>query len=105
LEDVFNKIIEIDRKSREIVSSEKNKKQNIDEFIQNEFNTKKVVLDMEFKEHIIAEKQRYEEMFRQKKQEIDIQVEKMIEAVEENYKKNESEIIRNIMYSIKNEEE
>lgn len=105
MEDIFNKIIEIDEKSKEIVSSEKEKKQNIDEFIENEFNTKKVVLDMEFKEHIEAEKQKYEEMFMQKKEEIDEQVKTQIEDVEEKYKNIEKEIIRNFIDSVKNEEE
>lgn len=105
MEEIFNKIIEIDEKSKQIVKSEKDKKQNIDEFIESEFNTKKVVLDMEFKEKIETEKSNYVEMFIQKKQEIDAQVKKQIEEVEKDYKNKENEIIRKIVDSVKNEEE
>lgn len=105
MEEIFNKIIEIDEKSKEIVRAEKDKKKNIDEFIENEFNTKKVLLDIEFKENVEKEKKKYEKMFMSKKEEIDNEVQRQIQETEIDYKNRENDIIRKIVDGVKNEEE
>lgn len=105
MEEIFNKIIEIDKKAKQIVATEKDKKQNIEEHIESEFNTKKVILDMEFKEQIQLQKRKYEEMFQERKQEIDEKLKTEMKETESTYKEKEDEIIKSIISSIKNEED
>lgn len=101
MEEIFNKIIEIDKNAKEITNFEKEKKLNIDEFIESEFGIKKVVLDMQFKDEIELQKRKYDEMFQEKKQQIDVNVKAQIEDIQKNYSERENEIIENIITNIK----
>ena len=85
LEEIFNKIIEIDRNAKEITNIEKEKKLNMDEFIESEFGIKKVVLDMEFKDEIDLQKRKYDEMLDEKKQEINQNVNEEIDKIDKKY--------------------
>lgn len=101
MEEIFNKIIEIDNNAKSITNMEKEKKLNIEEYIESEFGIKKVVLDMEFKDEIELQKRKYDEMFQEKKQEIDEKTKKEIEDVQNIYREKENEIIENIISNIK----
>lgn len=101
MEEIFNKIIEIDNNAKSITNLEKEKKLNLDEYIESEFGIKKVVIDMEFKDDLEVQKKKYEEMFQEKKKEIDEKTKQEIEDVEKVYKEKESEIIENIITIIK----
>lgn len=101
MEEIFNKIIEIDKNAKEITNIEKEKQLNIDEFIESEFGIKKVVIDMEFKDEIDLQKRKYDEMFQEKKQEIDKNVKEQIENIEKKYLEKENEIIEKIITDIK----
>lgn len=101
MEEIFNKIIEIDNNAKSITNMEKEKKLNIEEYIESEFGIKKVVLDMEFKDEIELQKRKYDEMFQEKKQEIDEKTKKEIEDVQTIYREKENEIIENIISNIK----
>jgi len=104
LEEIFNKIIEIDEKAKGIVNSEKEKKLNNEEHIESEFGIKKVVLDMEFKDEIENQKKKYNEKFQEVKKQIDENVQKEMEELKKIYSLKENEIIRNIIDDIKKEE-
>ncbi len=101
MEEIFNKIIEIDKNAKEITNIEKEKKINMDEFIESEFGIKKVVIDMEFKDEIDFQKRKYDEMFQEKKQEIDQNVNEEIKKIEKKYSEKENEIIEKIITDIK----
>lgn len=101
MEEIFNKIIEIDKNAKEITNFEKEKKLNMDEFIESEFGIKKVVLDMEFKDEIDLQKRKYDEMFQEKKEQIDENVRNQIEDMQKKYSEREKEIIENIIANIK----
>lgn len=101
MEEIFNKIIEIDNNAKAITNLEKEKKQNIEEYIENQFGIKKVVLDMEFKDNIENEKKKYDNIFQEKKNEIDNKIKQEIEETEKIYKEKENEIIENIINIIK----
>lgn len=101
LEEIFNKIIEIDRNAKEITNIEKEKKLNMDEFIESEFGIKKVVLDMEFKDEIDLQKRKYDEMLDEKKQEINQNVNEEIDKIDRKYSEKENEIIEKIITDIK----
>lgn len=105
MEDILKEIIEIDKDARAIVQVEKEKKQNLDDFIESEFKTKKAILDLEYREEIVKQKEKYNKLFEQKKIEIDNRVKEKIEEVEKNWKAKEKDIIENIVNSIKNGED
>ncbi len=104
MEEIFNKIIEIDEKAKGIVNIEKEKKINLEEHIESEFGIKKVVLDMEFKDEVENQKKKYNEKFQEAKEQIDDNVQKEMEELKNIYSIKENEIIRNIIDDIKNEE-
>ena len=45
MEEILNKIIEIDNNAKAIIKEENDKRINIEEAIEEEFNTQKVVID------------------------------------------------------------
>ncbi len=96
MEEIFNKIIEIDEKAKGIVNIEKEKKINLEEHIESEFGIKKVVLDMEFKDEVENQKKKYNEKFQEAKEQIDDNVQKEMEELKNIYSIKENEIIRNI---------
>lgn len=101
MEEIFNKIIEIDNNAKAITNFEKEKKSNIEEYIESEFRTKKVVLDMEFKDNLEIQKKKYDDMLQEKKNEIDEKVKQEIKETEKIYKEKEAGIIENIINIIK----
>ena len=101
LEEIFNKIIEIDKNAKEITNFEKEKKLNMDEFIESEFGIKKVVLDMEFKDEIELQKRKYDEMLQEEKLKIDEDVKNQIEDMQKKYSEKENEIIEKIITDLK----
>ncbi len=105
MEDILKKIIQIDNNAKDIVKEEKKKQSNIEEFIENEFQMKKIILDLEYKDEIKKQKEKYEKMFEEKKKQIDNKVENKINNLEIEYKEKENKIISEIINSIKNEEE
>lgn len=105
MEDILKEIIEIDKNSREIVKDEKEKKINIDDFIESEFRTKKAILDLEYKEEVIRQKEKYNKLFEERRTEIDKIVENKILELEKNYTDKEKDIIKHIINSIKNGED
>ena len=97
MEDILKEIIEIDKNAREIVKQEKDKKINIDDFIETEFRTKKAILDLEYKEEITKQKENYDKLFQKRKMEIDSQIHLKITEIERSYKNKEKDIIKNII--------
>lgn len=104
MEDILKEIIEIDKEARIVIKDEKEKKNNIDDFIESEFRTKKAVLDLEYKEEVTKQKEKYKKLFEDKKNEIDKQIQNKISELEKSYKEKEKNIIENIINSIKNGE-
>ena len=105
MEDILKEIIEIDKNAREIVKDEKDKKVNIDDFIESEFRTKKTILDLEYKEEVTKQKQKYTKLSEKEKIEIDKMVQNKISEVEKSYNDKEKDIIKHVINSIKNVEE
>lgn len=105
MEEIFNKIIDIDKKAKDIVESEKNRKINIEEYIEKEFTAQKALLDAEFKNEIDQKKKMYDNNFEEVKQKINSNSQKEIEEIEKIYREQENDIIQNIINSIKKEED
>lgn len=104
MEEILNKIIEIDNKAKAIVNEEKDKKENIEDIIEQEFKTQKAVIDLEYKDEINKKKAEKTAQLEEKKIKIDNNLQTEIDKIQKSYYENESEIIANILSSIKNEE-
>lgn len=103
MEELLKKIIEIDNNAKNIVKEEKEKTINIDEFIESEFNTKKVLLDMQYRDELARKASSYKVEAEEKKQEIENKANEEIANIERNYYEHESDFIQNIINSIKEE--
>lgn len=104
MEEIIKKIIEIDNNAKAIVKDENSKKINIEEAIEEEFNTQKVVIDLEYKDEINKKKNEKAVLFENKKNEIDEKLKLEIDKVQNFYNENSERIVASIVDSIKNEE-
>lgn len=104
MEDILKKIIEIDNNAKSIVKEEKNKKLNIENVIEESFNTTKVVIDLEYKDEINKKKEEKQLQLEEKKREINNNLQLELNKIKNDYNENEKNIIASIVNSIKNEE-
>ena len=105
MQEIINKIIEIDNNAKSIIKQEKEKRDNFEDFVNSQFNTKKASLDLEYKDEINKKRQEYDNLFAQKKQSIENSVKEEISNIEKNYREIEEKIIIDIVNKIKNGEE
>lgn len=103
MEEIINKIIEIDNNAKSIIKEEKEKKDNFEEFIDSEFNTKKAVLDLQYKDEINKQKEKYNNMLEQKKIEEEENTKQEIDNIGKKYSELEEDIINKIIDKIKNQ--
>ncbi len=104
MEEIIKKIIEIDNNAKAIVKDENSKKINIEDAIEEEFNTQKVVIDLEYKDEINKKKTEKAELFESKKSEINEDLKVEIDKIQNYYNENSERIVKSIVDSIKNEE-
>ena len=104
-EDLINKIIEIDKEAKEQICKEKEKNNNIKEYVSKEFAQKKEEIDEEYHFKLELEKKKFAERFLEEKKKIDSKIVKELEEVADRYKKNENKIIEENFEIIKSGEE
>lgn len=104
MEEILNKIIEIDKNAKAIVKEENERKLNIEEVIEKEFDTAKVVLDLEFKDEITKRKDEKNSQLEQEKAKIDSKLQTQIDKLKNEYIGKEKQIVENIVNSIKSGE-
>lgn len=102
MEEIINKIVEIDNRAKAIINEQREKERNIDDSIDNEFKRIKKDIDATYRAEIEKENQKYESMLNEKKKEIDSNVRAQLENVGEHYREQERNIIDNIINNIKN---
>lgn len=103
MDEILKEIIEIDKNAKNIIKEEKEKKLNIDNYIESEYRTKKSVLDLEYKEEIEKQKQKYNQMYNEERLKTEDEANKEIEKIENFYNKEKSNIINSIIASIERE--
>ena len=101
LEEIIKRIIEIDNKAKELTEEEKSKKQNIEDVLQSEFNTGKAILDVDYKEEMQKKSEYFEELFEDKKKEIDENISNKKLELDNYYRYNEKSIIEKIINKVK----
>ena len=101
MEEILKKIIEIDNKAKVISANEKERKAKIDECIESEFNTEKILLNMQYKDEIEKQKKKYDDLLEEKKKEIDDKNNIKIMQIHNNFKNNAKKIVTQIISSIK----
>ena len=102
LEEILKRIIEIDNKAKEIAREEKEKKENIENILQSEVNTRKAILSTQYKEEMESKNRIYDELFEEKKREIDIDINNKKLEIDNFIRYNEDKIIKNIVTKIEN---
>jgi len=90
MEEILNRIIEIDNNAKAIVQDGKKRKEQIEELIDNAY-----------KEEIDSQKKSFEVKLREKEAIEDMKARNEISRIETDFKKSEQEIIDNIINSIK----
>ena len=103
MEEILKKIVEIDNNAKNIVKEEKEKTINIDEFIESEFNTKKALLDMQYRDEIARKASNYKMEAEEKKRQIEEEANEEIANIERNYHDHENDFLQFIINSIKEE--
>ena len=101
MEEIIKRIIEIDNKAKAISANEKERKAKIDECIESEFNTEKVLLNMQYKDEIGKQSEKYNALFEEKKREIDNKTNMELAYINNNFRLNKDKITRQIINSIK----
>ena len=101
MEEILKKIIEIDDKAKEIAFEEKEKKKTIEEYLQSEVNTAKAILDVEYKSEMKKNKEKYDRLFDEKKNEIDVKINNKKVEIDNFIRYNEDKITERIINKIK----
>ncbi len=91
----------MNKKAKEILEVEKNKKRILDETIKSEINSQKLVLDMETKDKIEKKKEELEEKLEEEKQNINDDINGKIGTIEFKFEEQEEGIINSIFEKLK----
>ena len=103
MEEIINKLIDIDNNAKLIIREELKKKNNFEEFVESEFNTKKAIFDLQYKEEIDKDIKKYKNMFEQKKSQIEDSIKDERQKIDQSYKEQEEKIVSSIINKIKKE--
>jgi len=101
MEEILNRIIEIDNNAKAIVQDGKKRKEQIEDIIEKEYKRQKELIDNAYKEEIDSQKKSFEVKLREKEAIEDMKARNEISRIETDFKKSEQEIIDNIINSIK----
>ncbi len=104
MEEIINKIIDIDNNSKRIVEQELKKKNNIDDYIESEFNNEKIIIDIQYKKEIIKVQEKYKNMFEEKKNQIKDSINEEIKNIEKKYSEVEDKLVNDIVAKVIKEE-
>ena len=97
---IINKIIDLDNAAKSKITSIREKEENIENYISEEIEKKKELIDSRYlyKRKNIQEK--YNEMFEQKKKQLDEEKEKEINKLHEKYEQEKPKILKELLEGI-----
>lgn len=100
MDNILNKIIELDNTAKKRIMDIREKEENIETYISEEIEQEKAKIDSKylFKRKKMQEK--YDEMFEQKKQELDSEKEKQISLIKEKYEQEKGKILETVLNNI-----
>ena len=100
MDNILNKIIELDNTAKKRIMDIREKEENIETYISEEIEKEKAKIDSKylFKRKKMQEK--YDEMFEQKKQELDSEKEKQISLIKEKYEQEKGKILETVLSNI-----
>lgn len=101
MEEILNRIIEIDNKSKEIVQNEKIRKMNIDDYIESEFEKRKAAFDLAYNEDIKYQKEKIQNRLKEEKDSIKSRIELEMNTIENRVKNEENNIVDEIVKKVK----
>ncbi len=100
MENILNKIIELDRQAKQKVFQAKEKEENIESYISKKIEEEKQTIDSKYlnKKKIIQEK--YDEKLEKRKKEIDEENKKTIDKLHQMYENSKQQILGELLNEI-----
>jgi hypothetical protein len=100
MDEIIEKIIQIDSDAKKITEEIRDKKTNIDKLIEEELTVKEAVLELEYREEIEKKKKEYEKLLENKSQVINQKVNWRIASLREAFKAEKDDIEERIFKEI-----
>ena len=100
MDKIINRIIEIDNNAKKIVEKSKEKRDDIEKFIEQELAVKQAVLEVQYKELINEKKIDYDKKLKEKEQEIESRTNWKINKYKERFNEEKNKIQEQIVFDI-----
>lgn len=102
MEEIINKLIDIDNMSKGIINKVEEKNLNIDELIENELDKQKTKIDVAINVKLKVKREELDSKFKKFKSNLDAQTNKKIEQINYEYQNFKKEKVENIVTNIIN---
>lgn len=102
MEEIINKLIDIDNMSKEIINEVEEKNLNIDELIENELDKQKSKIDAAINVKLKVKREGLDSKFKEFKSNLDIETNKKIEQINYEYQNLKKEKVEKIVTNIIN---
>lgn len=102
MNDVINRLINIDNAAKQIVKKEEIRQVNIDDLVLDELNQKKLEIDSDYEVRLKIKKERLDKSLDENKKKIESKIQSDISKMEAQYNRNKKEIVNNITSKILN---
>lgn len=102
MEEIINKLIDIDNMSKGIINKVEEKNLNIDELIENELDKQKTKIDVAINVKLKVKREELDSKFKEFKSNLDTQTNKKIEQINYEYQNFKKKKVENIVTNIIN---
>ena len=100
MEEVINKVIEIDKKASEIIAKEEEKSKNVEFYIEEEIKKKQEKIESEMKKIIYEKQKEYDYELKKKKQALADKLSIKLQIMRQNYEKQKRLALENAFNNI-----
>lgn len=100
MEEIINKLIDIDNMSKGIINKVEEKSLNIDELVENEIDKQKSAIDAIINMRLRIKKNELDNKFKEFKSNLDIETNKKIERINQEYQNIKQEKVEKIVKNI-----
>ena len=102
MEELINKVIEIDKKASEIILKEEEKNKNLENYIEEEIKKKQDKIETEMKKIIYEKQKEYDYELKKKKQDLTDKLSIKLQIMRQNYEKQKKLSLENAFNNIVN---
>lgn len=100
MEEIINKLIDIDNMSKGIINKVEEKNLKIDELVENEIDKQKSAIDSSINMKLRIKKEELDKKFQEVKSNLDIETNKKIEQINQEYQNVKQEKVEKIVNNI-----